>query len=442
MRAGSGARGALAIALAIPIGAAAGLTLLGALLLGAAPTVPPGTGLPPCGPSFAAPPTERQAILVTMPPGQDVWSIFGHNGLWIREPGRQDQVYNFGVVSLRHPGLLSRFLKGTLDFTLDTRSPASMRDYYGRQGRPIAAQTLDLPDDAFEHLVGALDHLARPEHREYRYHWTDANCATRLRDLLDDALGGALRPHHQALTQDTPRSEVLRHLAAQPGIWLAWNLVVASSADRPLTAWERMFIPDRLYGAAELATVRHPGDVERPLVASRCELLGGPHGFAPPEAPRWTPLMWLLGVLLALLVAALGLLARAPRLAPAPRRAARLTWAAVVALFGIVAGSLGAGSLWLWIASEYVGFHGSANLFVVNPLSALLLLAAVIGARATPGPRALALARGVTWGLAAVGAAGLALSPALTQPVLATFGLFLPTLLALAALHHVRRAPG
>src|SRR5690606_19096192 len=131
---------------------------------------------------------------------------------------------------------------------------------------------------------------AKPGNARYRYGYFLDNCSTRVRDALDDALGGLLSAQLQGRSRgNTYRGVAVRLASPTPWMWLGFDLGLGPAADRPSSRWDEAFVPMRLADA--LRDVRHPDG--RPLVVAEEELL--PHLLPPEpgEAPRrWWP--WLL----------------------------------------------------------------------------------------------------------------------------------------------------
>jgi len=373
--------------------------------------------LPACTPTRVAP-GERELYLLTMSPGDSVWNVFGHTALWVRASHGRERVYNFGVISDSADQLMSRFLLGTLDFRLAVRSFEWTSIYYTTQDRTVVAQRLDLTDDQATRLLRYLDHQSLPANAEYRYHWITANCSTRLRDAIDEAVGGQLEPQ---LTPDagvSPRDGVLRHLAQHPLVWFGWHFAVGSSANRHSTWWEATFLPDRMFEAFETLEIEVDDEV-RPLISESCELRRGGNGFAPPERPRFAASCWLLGLAIGLALLLIG-----------TRRSivARVLFGLAVVLVGLVSAVLGGMSAWLWLESGYVGFHRSPNLLVANPLSLLLVAVGVAAMRRSR--RALRLALIASLPLTTAGLAALLFSLGSADSS-AIVGAFLPLLVAI-----------
>ena len=66
---------------------------------------------------------EVRVFLITLSPGEPLWSSFGHSAIWISD-GRtgKDKVYNFGTFQSTQPNLLGRYLNGTLEYWLSVNS--------------------------------------------------------------------------------------------------------------------------------------------------------------------------------------------------------------------------------------------------------------------------------------------------------------------------------
>ncbi|MCA9764242.1 MAG: hypothetical protein KC544_14065, partial [Gemmatimonadetes bacterium] len=83
---------------------ARGLALAALLLLPVAPVVA----------QDAAPPVDRfQILLMTMGPGEAVWTRFGHNAIVIIDTiAGENRVYNYGTFDFAAPGFVQRFVQG------------------------------------------------------------------------------------------------------------------------------------------------------------------------------------------------------------------------------------------------------------------------------------------------------------------------------------------
>jgi len=296
--------------------------------------------------------------IATVQPGEMFFERFGHNALVVEMPGKSEPVvYNFGLFDPDEPGFAVNFMRGRMQYSLGTLPLSMDLHYYRQDGRGVSIQWLDLDDITAQALAAALADNARPEHAHYRYDYFTANCSTKVRDALDDALGGALRRQLETRSRgNTYRSEAVRLASPVPWMWLGFDLLLGPAADRPNALWHDAFVPMRL--AAALNEMNRPDG--RPLVRETRALL--PH-LLPPEPPEsrraWWP--WLLaGLVLASCIVSVG--QRHPR---------RL--AALALPFWALSGLLGVLMLYLWFGSEHSHGWANRNLWLLSPISLALL---------------------------------------------------------------------
>jgi hypothetical protein len=305
----------------------------------------------------AEPPAPRIAV-VTMGPGDIFWERFGHDAIVVDDPSRGEPVsYNFGFFDLAEDGFTGRFVRGEMQYMLVALPLAQDMQYYREVGRGAFVQWLDLDAGQARRLADALAENARPENARYRYDYYTDNCATRVRDALDDALGGALRRQLQVRSSgDTYRTESVRLASPATWLWLAFDVGLGPYADRPLSRWEQGFLPRRL--ADDLRRIRL--DDGRPLVIGEQQLLPQLQAAEPAEQARrlWP---WLLA----------GLFAGAALLALA-RRAPRAT-AAIGLAFWLLCGVAGMVLALGWAFTDHRALWANRNLLLLNPACLLLL---------------------------------------------------------------------
>ena len=353
--------------------------------------------------------------VMTMQPGEIFWERFGHDAIVVADPDTGEALsYNYGFFDPGEPGFLGRFVRGEMQYMLVALPLWDDLAIYREEGRGVSIQWLDLSDAQADELAAALAVAARPENARYRYDYFTQNCSTKVRDAIDEALGGQL--HHQIAGRsrgNTYRSEAVRLASPAPWMWLGFDIGLSRHADRQLSRWEEAFVPMRLadsLGEARLAD-------GRPLVLATEQLL--PHRLPPEpvETPRpWWP--WLLAGLG--VAAALLLLGRwRPRLL-----------AALGSVFWLGSGLLGVLLLYLWLGTEHRFAWANENLLLLNPLALALLPGGwqLMAGRA-PGPWFRRLLRIVT--LVAVGALLLKWVLLFSQVNEAWIALLLPVHLAL-----------
>ena len=317
--------------------------------------------------------------LLTMLPGREVYSLFGHSAIRIRDRAAGvDRTYNFGTFSFEQPYFVLRFLRGSLDYSLATDPFEATLAQYRYLGRPIVEQTLAVGPEVARALYDRLEVNALPENRDYRYDFFWDNCSTRLLDAVDSSLVDAGRPRLVLPAMADPqtfRQLLAPYLVGQPLVETGLNLALGSPGDRLATAREEAFLPVRLADQLDRATVGG-----RPLVARRDTLFWVEGAGLPARAPRWP-----LGLTTAL--AAFGLAMTAWGWRRGPTRWGRVGDAA---LFGVV-GLVGVIVFLLWTATTHDVMGPNWNLIWAWPTHLALAVALVRRGRAQPrrqfGPR-------------------------------------------------------
>ena len=316
--------------------------------------------------------------LLTMLPGDEVYSLFGHSAIRIRDDAAGlDRTYNYGTFSFDQPFFVLRFLRGSLNYQLDTDPFWAVLDHYRYLQRPIIEQTLALSPTEARALYDVLEVNALPENRDYRYDFFWDNCSTRLIDVIDAALAQTGRPAVTLPPVESPRTfrQLLKpYVVGMPSVDVGLNLALGSDGDRAATAREETFLPIELAAQLDRATVGG-----RPLVTRRDTLFWVPGAGLPTPAPRWP--LWaawaLFGVGLAATVLAWG---------RPPSRVGR--WADV-ALFGVV-GVVGVIVTLLWFATTHDVMGPNWNLIWAWPTH-LGLAVAIARGRVGSGWRRYAL---------------------------------------------------
>jgi len=293
--------------------------------------------------------------IATVQPGEVFFERFGHNALVVDAPELAEPIaYNFGFFDPDEAEFAVNFIHGRMQYSVVAMPLPVDLHYYRQVGRGVSIQWLNLDAPSARALAAALAENVRPEHARYRYNYFTANCSTRVRDALDEALGGILKRQLETRSRgNTYRSEAVRLASPVPWMWLSFDLLLGPAADRPNALWQDAFVPMRL--AAALNDMTGPEGL--PLVSETVQFL--PHQLSPepPESRRtWWP--WLLtGALLAL-----GIVNTKPRYVAA---FALPLWA-----FGGLTGVL---MLYLWFGTEHLYSWTNQNLWLLSPLCLALL---------------------------------------------------------------------
>ncbi len=301
--------------------------------------------------------------MLTILPGEAVYSEFGHSAFRVRDPEHNiDRVYNYGTFAFGDPFFVPKFVYGQLDYYLSVVPHDPAYRHYQRQRRPIIEQHLQLTANQRNALFRFLEINARPENRTYRYDFLFDNCSTRIRDALEAAVGEAV----QFTGQPDPNNS-FRHLldpwvADRPPLSLGFDLMLGTPTDRVATPREVMFLPVYLMEAFDHATIQADGTTQ-PLVARTDTTLWFEGYDATEQAfpwPRWVS--WIGFVVVG------GITARNTLRGERPGRGLDATLLGLTGLAGSI-------MFFLWFISEHAVTNYNWNLLWAWPTH---LIAAVL----------------------------------------------------------------
>ena len=305
---------------------------------------------------------------MTFGPGRQVWERFGHNAIWIHDPvNGTDEAYNYGLFDFQQENFLLRFIRGQMWYWMAGFPAQRYVAQYERDNRSVWVQELELPARAKLQLQEYLRWNAEPEHRFYHYDYYRDNCSTRVRDAIDRVLNGAIREQTSGVpTGTTYRFHTLRLTENSPLIYTGLLTALGEGVDRPISAWEEMFLPLKMREHVRRVTVPGPDGRPVPLVRSERTIFES-SAPPPPEAPpSW--LAWYLALGVAIGGAALLLAGRARE-----RRWARVGLTLIVGAWAIVAGVAGLVLAGLWGLTDHVMAYSNENLLQLNPVALLIL---------------------------------------------------------------------
>jgi Domain of unknown function (DUF4105) len=186
--------------------------------------------------------------LMTMGVGSLIWERHGHIALCVRyaDP-HQDACYNYGVGDFPHPVSMGvGFFSGEKTFWVAKERPRDLLSIYIDADRTVWAQPLPLTAAQKQQVIAKLEHDILEPNKYYAYdHFWD-NCTTRVRNVLDDATGGAL-----SSIKDTSDDRTFRDLAREGFFGMRIPLLITDIfmgrvTDRVPTYYERMFLPQYL----------------------------------------------------------------------------------------------------------------------------------------------------------------------------------------------------
>lgn len=209
-----------------------------------------------------------QISLLTCGPGEDLYSVFGHTAIRVRDAAAgSDVIFNYGTFDFADPDFYVKFVKGKLIYYVSADHFTNFYKEYEYFNRSIVEQMLTLSCDEKENLYQALKVNAQEENKNYRYEFLFDNCSTRPRDMVMRNANDSIS-FKRIIPNPGPtfRDMIHEYLYKGGKYWSAFgiDLLLASRIDRPATNLEAMFLPDYLMKGFDSAYVKG-----QPLVGSK-----------------------------------------------------------------------------------------------------------------------------------------------------------------------------
>ena len=322
--------------------------------------------------------------LVTVDVGESVWDNFGHSALrMIDENSNTDAVFNWGYFNLSGGvvGFSYNFFKGIMNYSLETNSPAFEFANYRRQQRSVWQDKINLTSAQKKILYRRLMWNLEPENKIYAYQYFTDNCTTRIRDYLDEALGGAVIDFYSDTTATSFRDEVRRHYSSVPIIDFSLNILMNSNIDRPMTEWENMFLPLNLrQRLAGMPSNVAEGGKRLKLLSTPQELMSFPapnvksDGYQVASFVLLTPVILLLFMLKKIPMSYFATHSRLGLKLPSLTFRVLGFLGVVTALFSGIYGTLMLAS---WFVSDHLDLHHNINLLLFWPTDLLGIFVAL-----------------------------------------------------------------
>jgi len=305
--------------------------------------------------------------VLTCEPGTDLYASFGHSAIRLQDPLLGlDIIYNYGIFDFYAPHFYTNFIKGKLTYSLGRQNFSDFLFEYEMEGRGVKEQLLSLDALTRDRFFNFLENNFKPENRDYAYDFFYDNCATKIRDLIEDP---SILPQITKLQRPQNHSGTFRSLVKEnlaPNDWpmLGINLLLGSKIDKEIKFKEYQFLP--IYLSEQLNDYQINGSPlvkEERMANKTIEKIS-----ITPELWK-TPAFWSLFILLITLAMSLyGLFAGVS------------TKYLDVLLFGST-GLISMLLMGLWFFSEHDPMTQNYNLLWASPLAWLILFSNYTSAR-------------------------------------------------------------
>ena len=303
---------------------------------------------------------DAEISVMTCGPSELIHAVYGHTAIRVNDPRQQlDVIFNYGVFSFSAPNFVYRFAKGQTDYMLAIEYYHDFYEGYKRRGRSIEEQTLNLTETEKQQLFDFLIDNARPENREYRYNFFFDNCASRVRDVIENQVEGEVIFPEKTGMNKTFREHVSAYQRVLPWTNFGIQLVLGSPADHVATAYQEMFLPDFLLKHFAEAQIKTDAG-SRPLVKEK-KLIYDAGKQVDPGIKAYTPLIILLALLLLVVFVSYR------------QYKTEKSHYLIDYFLLLLTGLIGVGLLWFVFYSEHPAMHPNFNLLWAVPLNLVFL---------------------------------------------------------------------
>ncbi len=221
---------------------------------------------------LSQPSPDTLCYLITCGPGTETYSIYGHSALRVViSDKKSDTIYNWGVFDFNTKNFAWKFAKGRLDYTLQAETLKGFLQDYFYEERYVYSQRINLDAGETKQLIAMINENLKPENRNYRYDFFYDDCSTRIRDLLEKAVGKKLLyPPVDKAKLPTFRDMVGKYQNPFPWLKFGIDLIMGSPGDKKAKFRDRMFLPLDLKNELSEAVVNRSGKMipllQNPLI--------------------------------------------------------------------------------------------------------------------------------------------------------------------------------
>ena len=316
------------------------------------------------------PPRNGDVYLVTIGLGKQLYARYGHTVLRIIDHDTgADYNFNWGIFDYQSQlafGFV--FFKGILTYRLGSSPYKRMHNHYTlRENRSMSQNKVNLTERQKAELFQIIATNLRPENLTYHYQYFFDNCATIIRNYLDQVLHGKIKETYaEQMSEQTFRHYVRANLNHPPIIVFGLDMVMNSRIDHPLSKWQEMFYPLKLQQyLSELQAVDDTGNFTGTPLLSVEEII---YSGAPWLSSQINSFVVFSGVALLLLLISWLLYQRFN---------VRLLYTLLLMLWGLFATLLSILMIVSWCYSEHLDLHHNANLWLFWPTDIIFCWVAV-----------------------------------------------------------------
>ncbi len=195
--------------------------------------------------------------VLTIGSGSSLNDAFGHSAYRVKD-NSFDIVFNYGVYDFSTPNFYTKFAQGKLNYKINANNYVAFKNHYIKQNRTINEQILNLSQKDKQSVFNYLSKNYEPENQFYLYDFFFDNCATKIKDVLVDALDNNI-----VFNEPVPfENKTFRTLIQDELNWNSWgsfgiDIALGSVIDKQANAVDHMFLPENIHTFFEAATFKN-----------------------------------------------------------------------------------------------------------------------------------------------------------------------------------------
>jgi hypothetical protein len=191
---------------------------------------------------------EAQISILTIGPGKNLNDAFGHSAFRVKDPTQKlDIAYNYGVYDFTAKHFYLKFAQGKLNYKIESDPAGAFINYYMRQDRSVKEQVLNLNQGEKQALFDYLLENMRPENQFYLYDFFFDNCATKIKDVLEEAIGDIDFKSPETFEAKTFRELIYENVNKNSWGSLGIDVALGSVIDQKATYEQHMFLPEYIH---------------------------------------------------------------------------------------------------------------------------------------------------------------------------------------------------
>lgn len=212
--------------------------------------------------------------LLTAGPGNEVWSLYGHTAIRYNDKANdEDLAINYGMFSFEKSFFIARFVLGLTDYEMGITSMDHFINSYGREGRWVVQQDLNLTREEKLELTLAINENNLPENRVYRYNYFYNNCTTKARDMVINHLNISRYTSDNQWNKNSYRNMVHQWTSNYRWTRFGNDLLLGVGSDLKTEKKASFFLPDSVRKDFDNIILINPDGSKRKLVEKKTWLI-------------------------------------------------------------------------------------------------------------------------------------------------------------------------